>query len=399
MRNYSIFVLAIFGIAIALHVWIQTEKGNDGGCIDIGTYLGVEVNCSKSALQKASLFFGLSPSILGYLFYWLLGTLALGNLVMPLKHARMCRIGIDVSLGAAIPYTWYLMYLQFSAHTVCPYCILSALIVHSIGLLHVSHIWRRCSVFPDEMPAKSSIGCAVCMIFASVGLFLTVAVIFNRLGVRPLNEKGSAREFELLFARTMPKFFDKHYIGLMQPCIYENPGIKIDSSSWQESKFEISTTTSSSPAVVAFLDPYCGHCGAAFSELSKLLSTNAHGARLYLIPVGMERRSERVVQALEIAGMHSKYFAMWTLWFQANQSMRTEERFLRDALEQLGISGEAFDTNMASMEPRVQKLRSRVQRAGIVRTPSIFIDGRSVEPRNINASCLSTLLQRLSPDG
>lgn len=132
-----IFGLALLGVVVAMHLWIQQSRGFAGGCTGFEPGAGASVfDCGAVISSAAGTFIGVSNTVWGLLFYLaatFLTALAAVGPVRWLRPAKQARLGL-VSFG--LLYSAYLILYQFTQLDAwCLLCLISAAIVTVLTVL------------------------------------------------------------------------------------------------------------------------------------------------------------------------------------------------------------------------------------------------------------------------
>ena len=129
--DQALFILAILGVMVTVHLWIQQGRGFDQGCWGFNPPQGgaETFNCSAVVNSDAGELLGISNVYWGMFFYFLLAALSFAiirvapEMVATLKKAR------GVMIGAGFIYSMQLVNYQFnSIGELCALCLTSAAI-------------------------------------------------------------------------------------------------------------------------------------------------------------------------------------------------------------------------------------------------------------------------------
>ncbi len=134
----AIFVLAMLGVLVAVHLWIQQGRGFAEGCTGFGDAGASVFDCGAVVSSAAGTFLGVSNTLWGLVFYLGVGLLTALAAVGPagwLRPSKMLRLGL---VGFGFLYSAYLTLYQFTQLDArCLLCLLSAGIVTVIAVLVV----------------------------------------------------------------------------------------------------------------------------------------------------------------------------------------------------------------------------------------------------------------------
>src|SRR5690606_26200555 len=128
----AIYVIALLGVVVVVHLWIQQGRGFDRGCLGFTTSEAIEASfdCEAVVESGAGTLFGISYAVLCGIFYILVAALTfIAGLkgTNDVRTLKALRLGL-VSIGFL--YSAYLVYYQAtSIGGYCALCLISAGIV------------------------------------------------------------------------------------------------------------------------------------------------------------------------------------------------------------------------------------------------------------------------------
>ena len=98
MINRLILWLALAGMILTLHLWIQKSRGFDQGCLGLATHADVviEKGCREVSELPGGHLFGVSNAAWGYAFYFTVALLAFGKIVSAPIWARRMHAASEV---------------------------------------------------------------------------------------------------------------------------------------------------------------------------------------------------------------------------------------------------------------------------------------------------------------
>lgn len=221
--NRLILWIALAGMILALHLWIQKARGFDQGCFGFSKPAVVaDAGCREMSALLAGHLLGVSNAAWGYAFYFGLALLSFAKIVAPPTWSRRLHALSALGVSAALIYSLYLVGLMvFSLQTCCVLCLTSAVLIVILAGLHVG-LWRRGGFHPlTEETRGTELGLAVGGLFAAMGLLVVVVLFVNRIGTRPLNQGETGRELEALVGNSLPVFIDAQKLSEMAACYFE----------------------------------------------------------------------------------------------------------------------------------------------------------------------------------
>lgn len=129
-------VLATLGAADALYLWVLKITSAEAMCV--GSHGCITVNNSPY-----SEVIGIPVSVLGLVVYLII----LGVLALEPRFAWLARYGSLAVFGLSltgVAFSAYLTYLEFYViHAVCPFCMVSAVLITLILLLSIARLVRQ----------------------------------------------------------------------------------------------------------------------------------------------------------------------------------------------------------------------------------------------------------------
>jgi protein-disulfide isomerase/uncharacterized membrane protein len=362
-------MIGLLGLALTIHLWIQKERGFAQGCwgIAAGSPAAAGADCTNKRLEAAAELFGVPTVAWGYGFYVMIAGLALGKVLLPPQWARRCHSLSEMVVGAAFPYTGYLVYFQaFVAHAYCPLCLVSAGLVTALLVIHiVQHVRGGFEPVPDAMRAWEA-GWAAVITFAGAGLLMGLLVFVDGIGgVRSQGARSPAA------ARVVPPLNLKDWLTADAPLV----------------------GTKSGPSVVAFFDPNCPHCAGTYATVMKVAEHHGDQAGVYVLPRALWDYSILQVQALELARRSGKYHEMWRLQFEKRQKGGMKFKQVEQLFQELGLDITGLDRRLEEVKPVVLAERKKAEAAGLNSTPAIYVNGVAVAGPNRTETGLVELIE------
>lgn len=399
MLERVILWLALAGMVLAVHLWIQKARGFDQGCLGVLKPIVVDdaSGCQEVGALPASHLFGVSNAAWGYAFYFGMALIALGKLIVGARAAcRLHRLSEAVT-AAALVYSGYLVFqMAFVAHAWCVLCSVSAGLVVALAATHGAIRWRGGYRPVAAEHRLLEFGWAGSALFAGVGLLLGVVLFVNRLGTRPLTQGHTGEELEEFVEGRIAATFDPQKFAEIRACRFA-PGAKpveLEKLIGADMPF---LGRADGVSVVVFMDPNCGHCRNYFPVWRELAERAGQRGRFMVIPVRLWPGSTDQIAALKLAEKSGKYFELWQRMFEATKDGR---RFLSlEAIagiwRELGLDAAGLAERIVALRPAVEAQNAQLAKAGIRSAPTVFVGGREVWRRNRSADCLGRLIERV----
>jgi len=153
--------------------------------------------------------------------------------------------------------------------------------------------------------------------------------------------------------------------------------------------------TTASVTLVAFMDPYCGHCKHFHTELNKYLSENKDLKVIFKdIPI-MGDPSKLAVKAMFAAQNQGKYQEMQNAIFLSDKHLNKKQ--IAKIAEKIGLKMDQFEKDMKSKEldARLDGSMSLATNIGVNGTPTLIL-GDEVIPGFIPGDVLKEKVTALS---
>lgn len=398
MHNRCILWLALAGMILTIHLWVQKERGFDQGCLGLGQVQTPEPGgCIAVSRSPAGNLFGISNAAWGYAFYFGLALLTFAKLLTPAVWARRLHLASEVAVGGALLYSGWLLYeMAFVARAWCVLCLTSDALVVALVLVHLG-IRLRGGFAPVEASARPvELGLASGSVFGAVGVLVGVVVIVDRVGTRPLDQGAARTEFLEMFGAALPQFIDSNRLAEMRACHLDfNAPIMTPGNAPAASAPFIGAAQG--PEVVVYYDPNCPHCKQFHVAFRHLMEANRDRARFTIRPRVLWDESVLQVEALKLAETSPRYFDLWQRMFemQPGPHLSLTVAQIGDLFRDLGLDTNDLSTRLASARRAVNEDRARAAGAGIDRVPAIFVGEHPVWSGNQNESCITTLIGRV----
>lgn len=401
MKQRLILWLALAGMVLTLHLWIQKSRGFDQGCLGLATHAEVviEKGCREVSELPESHLFGVSNAAWGYAFYFVVALLAFGKIVSPVGWARRMHAASEALTALAFLYSLWLVYQMSAAGVWCVLCLTSGGLVTLLLALHIA-VRRGGGFRPVEETARGlELGLAVGGLFAMSGVLVGVLLFVNRLGTRPLEQGRTGLELRQAVGRALPFYIDGDKLREMRACRFERSQPVLDLTKFVEPDTPF-VGDAAAIRVVLFVDPNCGHCAEYFPEFMQVAEALKGRAGFTVLPVMLWETSRRQVAALKIAQGSGKYFELWRLMFARQTGPRrgmTVEQ-IAGLFREVGLDATNLEARLTAAAPAADQVRAAARAGGIEFVPAVYMNGLQVWAGNQSPECLATLVERLSAE-
>ncbi len=405
MINRVCFILALLGILLTVHLWIQKQRSFDQGCLGFSKpeiQQTVSSECQEVVESEAATLFGVDNIILGFLFYVSAGALCLGTVFAGSKNrARLQQATLGLT-GLGFVFTLYFIYVQiFVLKAFCVLCMTSAVLVIMLFGLQVFRIIKKISSETLQEPEKvvRELGWFTLISFFAGALLLTDLIFVNKLGTASLLRPPHSNEIRQVANEVLNERIAEQFLTAMAPCTYDDSTPPIEK--WQEliSQTDPYIGNPESPVTLIMLfDPNCSHCRQLHPVLKKVAAKYRNKAKFYFKPFPIWHYSITQLEAIWLAADQRKYLEMIELQFRSQQSGGLSVAKLRELAVSLKLDLRTFEQGLRQGKYRQKVLsdKERTNQFGINSAPKILLNGRLVgsKGQTITESCISKLIEQ-----
>ncbi|HEX7071864.1 MAG TPA: vitamin K epoxide reductase family protein [Rhodothermales bacterium] len=391
----AIYILALLGVLVVVHLWIQQGRGFDRGCLGFTTSEAVEASfdCEAVVESGAGSMMGVSNAVWGLLFY--LGVAALSfaisrsSDVLRLKQARMALVTVGFLYSA------YLVYYQANAiGGYCALCLISACIVAILFVVHLVDLRKGAGdATTNASPMKKPVSFYAGLAAAVVVLAGADVLYFSNLpATRPeppaIAQNGAA-----------PVAAGE---AVAQDCGYNLEMAPI--ANWQEfvSFADPSKGNPSAPVtVITYFDPNCPHCRSLHPIMEQVIQDHADDAHFVFKPFPLWQHSVAQVHALYASAQEGKFFEMMQAQFDLQRREGLSMEILKQIAGQIGMDPNSMESriNAGLYTSMIQKDREQAMAVGVRSMPTVVINGRFVAGLSRSRECLGSLIEQAGADG
>jgi len=410
-----LFGLALFGVLVVTHLWLQKEAGFAAGCsgfadvsvTSLAETMREEPGCATVTNSVYATFLGVSNIVWGLLFYAAVALLRLAHAATGDDRLRLASFGL---VGAGFLYTLYLVYLQAAViGAFCVLCMTSAVTVTLLLILHVME-HARLRRAPAGAPARPRTALALkpfallAAVFA-VLLVADVVVAQQRGGDAPAtaenaqNAEGTDQATPPTPPRPEPPTPTLEIADPARQCSYD-PQFRNVAAFDRYTDGPYRGSADATVEVVEIFDPNCPHCKALGEALHTVIEANADKARFYFQPFPLRDNSFGQVAALYIAEEQGKFFELMDELFERQTPTQWGM-----TLDQIVAAGEAAGMDAAALRARLsdeaglQPLLARIFEDRVATVEALGTDdGISVPKLLINGNLVAPTYESYSPD-
>lgn len=391
--NLPLFLLALFGLLVVVHLWVQSRAGFAFGCTGAGDAAS-GAGCAEVTSSIYSEFLGASLLVWGGLFYVVVAGLRAGVAALKPPTSDTLRTASLVAVSIGMLFVLYLVYVQaFVLGAFCTLCLISSLTVATLFALHLVERMKG----PGPAVAASvalrpyAIAAVALLVLAGADVVLT-----DRAEAPALTREGTPAGMTAY--ETAACHFD-----------IESPRLPaFDQLITMQTPYEGSADAP--VRVLKIFDPNCPHCKHAHEVLQEQVVPEIRDeARLYYHPHALWEHSIPQIQALYLANEEGKFFDMLEMEFAQQQAIAALRREGREddivtglvrMAEQIGMDGEAFrrEIDAGKYVGVIRENRRVLSEQGVRSVPRLVIEGRVMANTNEawTPECIGQLVEAVA---
>lgn len=379
--NLPIFLIALFGVLVVVHLWIQVERGFTHGCLGFSAPTGAIAECAEVVGSAFGQVGGFSNVWLGLVFYLLLAGLRAGiALTRPPTSQKLRRASFGV-VGVGLLYAAYLIGVQlFVLNRVCVLCLISAATTITLFGLHVVE-WRQSRQVAKQ--AEPAVKHAVS--FRPYGLALGVLAVLVVADVVFLSDGADAAAPTQTVAAADPDNpFRPTADQLAAAC-------RFDPQIGTVRTFDLLTSgraayqgaEDADVRVLKVFDPNCPHCATLHHVLDDVIPQHLDDARWYYQPIAIWDHSVPQVQAMYIAREHGHdaFIAMMDRQLEGQRRGGIPRDTLVAYAEAIGLAPEPFrrDLEAGKYVELIRQEYALVTGSGLTSVPKLVVEGQVIQ--------------------
>ena len=387
----AVYLLAVIGILVCVHLFIQQSRGFDRGCFGFSGPQPVAASCEAVTQSSAGQLLGVSNAIWGGLFY-----LAVAALTVAFAYAKetlrgSLKVARSVLVGGGLLYSGYLTQYQLTRFAEpCKLCLISAAIVLVLALIHAYDLLKPLSSDRTSMRRTPAF-------FASLAVLLVVLVgadlaYFNSLpataAAPAVVEEGAAED-----AAVRP--VDAEATASAAQCMYDPSKPAVENyADFVNFTDATKGTAGTGVTVIEFFDPNCPHCKTLAPIMQEVVEANSDRAQFVYKAFPLWEFSVPQVLALNVAAEEGKFFEMMEAQFARQQRGGLNLETLRQVATEIGMDPEAMIERMREqdLQQELLSMRRDAMEAGVSGMPTVWINGQFVHHSSRNVECLTELI-------
>ena len=394
--NRLIFFVALFGILLTVHFWVQAERGFSHGCLGLSDPAEVgQVGCSAVVASDAGRVLGVSNIAWGFLFYLVIGGLAFATVFAEGRRAGLRRASFVLSAIGFLYSAFLTIYQLATFDDVCVLCLVSAATVTVLLGLHLVEFTRKIVPRFDTAGMVREMGVFALATFVALLLIVGDLLFVNQLGTRGVARAAS--EAPVPEAAAVSLELTPQQAAACQFTDDPAPLESVDALLSAADQFH--GDPDAPVRVIDFLDPNCPHCKTLHERLEPVVAANRDRARFYYRPYPIWGFSMPQAQALYLARDQGKFFEMLDAQYENQKpGVGLSPNELIDIAEDIGLDVDRFAEGLRENKYllQIQAERSLINQIGVQSFPQVAIDGRFVaqSTHSMSSACLNELIGR-----
>ncbi len=401
MNNRITLIIALLGMILTLHMWVQKERGFDAGCFGLASakmQTATVSGCQEAMEGDSSTTFGIDNVIAGFSFYSLMAILCLalvftaGNVR---KKIKLFQLGLS---GAALIFTCYFLYLLFfQMHSLCILCLTSAAMIATLFGLRLVDVRNKEKTSKKEEPGAMVTELAVTTLSVFVaGVLLVADLIF-------LNNIAGAGATDTTEIRTIANSVLETRIGAaflerMAPCSIDDTKPVVNWESLIMPNDPFMGNPNARVTVLEFFDPNCPHCKMVHAVMKRVIERFSDRVRFFTKPYALWPKSLSQIEAIWLAAGSGKYYEMIEMQFQSQVHEGLPLSTVKLMGENLGLDNPEFTRALDEQTLRQKVLQDKqmIKAAGIEAAPVILLNGKFVgrPGQSLTIDCISNLIEQ-----
>ena len=392
--NLPIFLLALFGVLVVVHLWVQAQAGFAFGCTGAGDAAS-GAGCAEVTTSIYSDFLGVSLLVWGGAFYVLLAALRAGVAALKPPTSDTLRTASFALTSVAFLFVLYLVGVQaFVLGQFCVLCLLSSATTTALFVLHLVERAKGPGPAPGSVSGTGSAASAALRPYA-----IGVVALIVLAGADVMLSDGAAAPAPVAQVQNADGSVQAALTagGVSAECRYD-----VEVSRFRDFDRLLTMETpyhgsADAPVnVVKIFDPNCPHCRTLHEILEPIIPQLGDEARFYYKPYPIWDYSVPQVQALYLAGEEGKFFEMLDLQFANQQRGGLSLDQIVALAERIGMDGERVRSEIEAQKyvGLIRQQNEIILSTGIRSVPKLAIEGRVIASTNeaFTTECLGALI-------
>lgn len=387
-----LFVLGLLGILVVVHLWLQTGRGFDRGCLGFSEP-SPTFDCEAVVGSEAGKLFGVSNIVWGLLYYLFVAWMGAAVLLVEdalrvkIKQARAVLITFGFLYSA---YLFFVQYVQIGEF--CLLCLISALIAATLFGVQVFALVKRPPGLTGDVRARLK---GESRLYSGLATAFVLLIVADVAYFKSLPPPATASAAPVAAVET-PRVRATTETPAPGACRYKPDAPAVEDYARFISIADPFQGRSDAPVtVIEFFDPSCPHCKALHPIMKRVVEENRDRAKFYFVPYLVFPYSMLQIEGLYVAAQEGKYFEMIDAQFARQRKGGLDMRALREIAAELGLDPDRFQASVeqGAHLDQVRSIREELRALGIRGVPTVLINGRVVDAASRSERCLSKLIR------
>ena len=385
----GIWILAVLGMLVTFHLWIQQGRGFDQGCWGFNPPSGAETtfNCSVVVQSDAGQILGISNVYWGMGFYIVIGLLSF--LMAGAGNGRRTRLHQvrTLLIGVGFLYSMYLVNYQLSSlGEMCALCLTSAGISTLLFLTQFGGLLFGKPSEPTE--AKPAMGMYKIAIAALAVHALADYTYFHNLEIREEPAVAVAAPSASAVAG------EGEAGSTLGECVYDQAIAPFPR--YAELIFEDDPYQGNPDApvkVIEIFDPNCPHCQLLHPVMKEAVALYGDQAQFFFKPFPLWSHSMTQIEAMYVAKERGLFFEMVDAQIAQRATRGLPMSTLRAIGDSLGIPSDLLNSRLRNQLYRSVMLehREKIAETNLGGVPAVMINGRFIGTKNVE--CIGRFIE------
>jgi len=395
--DFLYYALALLGIMVVVHLWIQSGRGFDRGCFGFSGPQAISANCEVVLQSDAGELLGISNILWGLLFYVGLALVSFRALTQRGSDLRAAKLIRTVMIAAGLAYSGYLSWVQFSQlEEYCKLCLMSASIVALLAIVCIVEAFTKPKTGKSDSMEKDPLLKRTSFLGALAALVVVLAGA-DYLYFKNLETAAPSTVAGLAENLADDQGANGATVGgaVAESCPYDASKARVENYLDFVSFSDPSIGDPNADVVVVeFFDPNCPHCKTLHPLMKVAADSLGSQARFVFRPFVLSQASLMQVEALHIAAQQGKFFEMLESQYARQGSRSLSMDDMREISQEIGLDYSVLETRLSNQMYRGIALRQRQQayEAGVTVVPTIMINGRIIDSSARSIACLAEMI-------
>ncbi len=384
-----LYVLALIGVIVTVHLWIQQEiVGFSQGCWGFNPPTGEAAatsDCAIVAQSDAGKLFGISNVNWGIGFYLVIAALGFlitrtaGDRMVTMKRARGVLIAIGFFFSMYLSNYQYGLLQQGVIQEACKLCLVSAGVATSLFVLVLIDLFTSQKAAAEATSPREVASSPLYAVLPIVAVLLLVGdfVWFNNLKPDP----GEVASQEAASQRVQPVADE----NATAACVFDERQQPVPNYRSLLTAYDPTVGPEDAPVtVIEYFDPNCPHCQALHPIMKDVMENYKDRVQFVYKPFALSQRSLVQIEAMYAAQEQDKFSEMLDAQMALEETGGLPIDRVRDLAAEIGMDVPLLNTRLRSelYRQRVIDVQNSAREVGLSSVPAVIVNGRFVGTRS-----------------